>query len=490
MLLLLWSAWRRDSAAHQRSVGLGGIFLCVVTIGAIVWYMVSKVTAGAGVIAVDNFRWIADIVFLVATIGTLMLGVDYNAREKIFPGESHALLIFATSGMMILAAARDLMIVFLGIEIMSIAVYSLAALNRRSERSAEGALKYFLLGAFSTGFLLYGIALVYGATASTNLTVIGERIVSNHIMSNPMLIVGVAMLLIGFGFKVALAPFHMWAPDVYDGAPTPVTAYMAAAVKAAAFTAFIRVWLEAFPNLTVTWHRPIWWLAALTMIVGNAVALSQKNIKRMLAYSSIAHAGYILVTLVSGYAGTSAFLFYIVAYTLATFGAFAVVVTLSGEGDRYLNIEDYAGLWNVRPGLASAMAVFMLALLGFPIFGGIGFFAKWYVIKAALQGPVPQVRLAVILVITSVVSAGYYLYVVMVMFMKPRPEGAIEPEKEGSMTKMVIMAAAIAILVLGVFPNTVGDWAQGAEMKPLPRSGPALPGSPPLGPQTAYNVTP
>jgi NADH:ubiquinone oxidoreductase subunit 2 (chain N) len=266
---------------------------------------------------------------------------------------------------------------------------------------------------------------------------------------------------VGFGFKIAAAPFHMWAPDVYEGAPTPITAYMAAAVKAAAFAAFFRLWLEAFPTLLSTWHEAVWWLAALTMIVGNLVALAQRNIKRLLAYSSIAHAGYILVAMVVGTSlGSSAFMFYLFAYTMATLGAFAVIVALGRAGEDNMEVEEYAGLWSVRPGLAVAMAVFMLALLGFPIFGGIGFFAKWYVLEAALKAPFPQTRLAVILVVTSVVSAGYYLYVVMVMFMKPRSSTAILPERAGGWTRAVVWGSAAIILIFGLFPDALVSLTQ------------------------------
>ena len=461
MMLLLWSAWRPESDTHQRSVGVASIALCVTVIIAIGFYVARGDDALPGIIAVDNFRWTADVVFLLATIGTIALSMDYNSREGMTAAESHVLLLFATAGMMTLAAARDLMIVFLGIEIMSVAVYVLAGMNRRSEKSAEGAIKYFLLGAFSTGFLLYGIALVYGATGTTNLTQIGERVAQVGLGSNALLVVGIALLLIGFGFKVALAPFHMWAPDVYEGAPTPITAYMAAAVKAAAFAGFLRVWLEAFSDVTSSWHGPVWWLAVATMIVGNFIALAQKNIKRMLAYSSIAHAGYIMVAIaIATPAASSAFMFYLLAYTLATFGAFGVIVAVERQGGSKLNIEDYAGLWSVRPWLAAAMAVFMLALLGFPIFGGIGFFAKYWIIQSALQAPEPQTKLAVILVLTSVVSAGYYLYVVMVMFMKPRPDNAAPISSPPAWTRSVIAVAAILILVLGILPNSVVRWTE------------------------------
>ncbi len=461
MVLLLWSGWRQESDEHQRGVGILSMALCIFTMVAVGFYADRGYTANNGVIAVDNFRWAADEILLIATIGTIAMSLDYNRREGITSAESHVLVLLATSGMMILAAARDLIIVFLGIELMSIAIYVLAGMNRRRERSAEGAIKYFLLGAFSTAFLLYGIALVYGATGATNFTAIKDSIVRFDLARNGLLLVGIALILVGFGFKVAAAPFHMWAPDVYEGAPTPITAYMAAAVKAAAFAAFFRLWLEAFPTLLSTWHAAVWWLAALTMIVGNVIALAQRNIKRLLAYSSIAHAGYILVAIVVGTTlGSSAFLFYLFAYTLATLGAFAVIVAIGVAGEDNMSVEEYAGLWSVRPGLAVAMAVFMLALLGFPIFGGIGFFAKWYVLQAALQAPFPQTRLAVILVVTSVVSAGYYLYVVMVMFMKPRAAAAVVPERASAWTRAVVWGSAAVILIFGLFPDAVVSFTQ------------------------------
>ena len=479
MLLMLWSAWRPDSAAHQRSVGIGSLVLTVVTAVAVVWFAMTGATAGRGIIAADAFRWGADLIFLLGAFITIALAIDYNAREGIDVGESHVLVLFATSGMMMLAAARDLMIIFLGIELMSIAVYVLAGLNRRSERSAEAAIKYFLLGAFSTAFLLYGIALVYGATGSTNLTVIAERVSTHQLAESPMLLAGIALLLVGYGFKVAAAPFHMWTPDVYEGAPTPISGYMAAAVKAAAFASFLRVWLEAFGASYTKWHIAVWWLAALTMVVGNVVALAQQNLKRLLAYSSIAHSGFVLVALVVGTpAGSSAFLFYLFAYTLATMGAFAVIVALGQPGEGDLTIDSYSGLWNERPWMAAAMTVFMLALMGFPIVGGIGFLAKWYVLQAALQAPAPQIRLAVLLVITTVISAGYYLQVVRVMYMKPRPAAALPMQPTGAFTRFIIAASAILIVVLGLFPDTLAGLAERAaagQSAPAPATASALP---------------
>jgi NADH-quinone oxidoreductase subunit N len=461
MVLMLWAAWRPDSNEHQRTIGVAALALIVATIALTLWYATRGLSSGPGVIAVDNFRWAADVVCLLGAFGAIALGLEYNPRERILPAESHVLVLFATSGMMMLAAARDLMIVFLGVELMSVAVYVLAGLNRRSNKAAEGSLKYFLLGAFATAFLLYGIALLYGSTGSTNLNEIGQRIVAGNYVAHPMALVGTGLLLVGLGFKVAAAPFHMWAPDVYEGAPTPITAFMATAVKAAAFTTFVRVWLEALPGMGEAWFAPVWWLAAVAMFVGNTVALSQRNLKRLLAYSSIAHSGYLLVAVATGtLAGSAAFLFYIVAYTLASFGAFAVVISVGTEGDANNELSDYEGLWHVRPWLATAMGVFMLSLMGFPVFGGIGFFGKWYLLMAAIEAPRPLTTLAVVLVLTSVVSAGYYLNVVRVMFMKPRPDGAATPERAGPLTRGVVLATAVAILVLGIVPSRVIGWSR------------------------------
>ena len=468
MVLMLVAAWRPDSDRHQRLVGYGSIGVLLVTLVLVLWFGARGLSSGSGVIAVDGFRFAADALFILAALGAVALGIEYNGREGIWSAESHVLVLFATSGMMIMAAARDLMIVFLGIEMMSIAVYVLAGMNRRSPRSAEAALKYFLLGAFSTGFLLYGIALVYGATGSTNLTTISDHIVQYQLGHQSMLLMGVGLLLVGFGFKVAAVPFHMWAPDVYEGAPTPITAYMAAAVKAAAFAAFLRVWRESFDLLDFAWLVPLWWIAAATMVYGNVVALAQRNVKRMLAYSSIVHSGYLLVAIAAGTnSGSAAFLFYLLAYTLATFGAFAVVCAMSRTGDRDLEISDYEGLWRVRPGLAIGMAVCMLALLGFPVFGGVGFWAKVYVLAAAEATPFRHlVPRTVLLVLASVISAGYYLQVVRVMFMKPRPDGAQDPAPMGTLTRVVLAVSVVLVLLVGLVPSRVVGWARDNQPAP------------------------
>jgi NADH-quinone oxidoreductase subunit N len=467
MLLLLWAAWRPESAPHQRAVASASMVLAVLTMVAAGWYLLQGFTAPPGPIAVDNFRWMADVVILVGTVFAIALARDDNDRQGIGIAESHVLILLASAGMMLLAAARDLMIVFLAVELMSIAVYALAGLNRRSVRGAEGALKYFLLGAFSSAFLLYGIALVYGATGTTNLAIIAERLAgAGGGVSRVLMLAGIAFLIVGFGFKVATVPFHMWAPDVYDGAPSAITGYMAATVKAAAFVAFLRVWLEALPAVYGIWHMAIAGLAIATMVVGNAIGLAQRNLKRLLAYSSIGHAGYLLVAVAAGSPqGASAMLFYLFIYTLATFGAFAVVVTMTRPGQNTVMVDELEGLWAVRPWVAASMAVIMLALLGFPIFGGAGFFAKWYIIRAGLQAPVPQTALVVALVLTSVVSAGYYLYVIVVMFMKAPKTDAQPVPTTPILTKLVLAVTVAGILILGVYPN----WVQAVASKGLPR---------------------
>jgi NADH-quinone oxidoreductase subunit N len=283
-----------------------------------------------------------------------------------------------------------------------------------------------------------------------------------------LLLAGMAFTLVGFGFKVALVPFHMWAPDVYDGAPSAITAYMAATVKAAAFVAFLRVWIEAFPIAYGAWHTALAGLAIATMLVGNVIGLAQRNLKRLLAYSSIGHAGYLLVAVAPGsLQGSSAMLFYLLVYTLATFGAFAVIVSLTRPGRQTVMIDELSGLWATRPWLAVAMAVLMLALLGFPIFGGAGFFAKWYVLQAALQAPMRQTWLAVALVLTTVISAGYYLHVIVVMFMRA-PSGDTSVEQAPPtpvLTRAILAVAVVTLLVLGVFPN----WAHQMAQQGLPR---------------------
>ncbi|MEO7521164.1 MAG: NADH-quinone oxidoreductase subunit N [Gemmatimonas sp.] len=481
MLMLLASVWSPQGNASDAAEGAErtsllsrfGAVLCVIVA------LVVVIAWGDGVagttdlrIAGDGFRWAVDLIILLGTALSLLLLDAEHSRSRAFSPEVPVLILFAAVGMMILAAARDLMFVFLGVELMSIASYVLAGVNRRSARGAESAVKYFLLGAFSSAFLLYGMALLYGATGSTRTVDIAGWVARNPAL-DPLFIVGLALLLVGFAFKVAAAPFHMWTPDVYDGAPLPITAFMAAVVKTAGFAAFARLMIEALGGAAPRWHAAVWWLAVLTMVVGNVLALSQRNLVRMLAYSSIAHAGYLLVAVVSNSAaGSTALLFYALSYTLATVGAFGVLIAVNRGADRAPTFDDIAGLWLVRPGLAVSMAVFMLAFLGMPLLGGMGFFAKWYVLQAVLQTSAPQVILVVVLVLTSAVSAAYYLGVIAAMFMQPRTEGTLAPFTT-PVTRGLVIAMTVALLVLGVYPTPVIALARIALPQSLLSSTPA-----------------
>ncbi len=460
MMVLLVIAWRHRDERDQRLAGMLSLAGLVAALAVILWFWIADVRPAGlpGMIAVDAFRYATSAVFLIGAIAAVALSLGYLRRERLLVPEYYVLILLATLGMMFMGGGADLVVIFLGLELMSIAVYVLAGVNRRSIFAAEAALKYFLLGGFASGFLLYGIALLYGVTGTTNLTMLYLQITGLGLESNLMLLLGIGLLLIGFGFKVAAVPFHMWTPDVYDGAPTPVTAFMAAAVKAAGFAALIRVLLHALAPSHAVWGEAVWWLAAITMAVGNLVALAQRHLKRMLAYSSIGHAGYLLAAVVSGTAlGAAAFLYYIVAYTVMTVGAFAVLMAAGTDDERSVAIDDLAGMAQRRPWLAFAMAVFMLSLLGFP--GTAGFIGKWFILSSVIDGG--EAALAIVLVVASVVSAGYYLPVVMMMYMKP-PVSADAHASVGlpGAGRLVVAVAAAALLVFGFWPNRALDLAR------------------------------
>jgi NADH-quinone oxidoreductase subunit N len=377
-------------------------------------------------------------------------------------GEFYVLIMFSISGMQLMAQAADLMVVFLALELLSIPLYVLAAFARQRSDSEEAGLKYFLLGAFSTGFVVFGIALVFGATGATSLGGIASTVLAGT-FTKGLLLAGAGLILVGFSFKVAAVPFHMWTPDVYQGAPTPVTGFMAVGAKAAGFAALLRVFIAAFPVISGDMVPVLWGLAALTMVVGNVVAISQTNIKRMLAYSSIAHAGYILMALVAygipkvSQDAIASALFYLVTYAITSFGSWAVVIALEkGEG-KGLEIADFAGLGHKRPVLAAAMTVFMLSLTGMP--PTLGLVGKFYLFRTAIEGGF--IGLAVIGVLTSLVSAYYYLRVVVTMYMQPgEPETSREPWLD-----LTWAAAALGTVVLSFLPMVLFAWASGAGIK-------------------------
>ncbi len=403
-----------------------------------------------GMIVVDGFSSFLQILFGGTGIIAIMQAYDYLKRRGIERGEYYTLLLFTLSGMMLMAMAGDLIVVFLALELLSIPLYVLAGFARPEPDSEESALKYFLLGAFASGFVVYGIALVFGATGTTSLAGIFEAAGSTP---HPLLLVGGALVLVGLGFKVAAVPFHMWTPDVYQGAPSAVSAFMSVGAKAGGFAALLRVFIAAFPSFAGIWAPLAMWVAALTMAWGNVAAIAQTNIKRMLAYSSIAHAGYILIALPA--AGTTgiapeavrAALFYLLGYAFTNLGAWGVVLAMEKADGDGLAIEDYAGLGRRKPALALAMALFMLSLTGMP--PTIGFVGKFYIFRAAIDAGL--IWLAIIGVLTSLISAYYYLRVIVVMYMR---EGEPETRSEGWLNASV-WVTALGTLLFGLLPGPV-----------------------------------
>ena len=454
LVVLLLTAWRHQGEADSRLAGWVTLAGLLLALGATCWLWVGGASA-AGIphmVAVDGWRFAGSALILVVSIGVTLLSLGYLPREGMLAPEYYVLLLLATCGLTLMAAATDLMLLFLGLELMSVAVYVLAGYDRRSRESAEGALKYFLIGAFASGFLLYGIALVYGATGTTNLVLAGAQLGERL----PLLAgLGLGLLLIGLAFKVAAVPMHAWAPDVYDGSPTPVTTFMAAGVKAAAFLAFARILATAFPAAIDAWRPAIFGLATITMVVGNLVALRQRSLKRLLAYSSVAHAGYLLAALWPGTpAGSTAVLTYLVAYLPTTVAAFGLLQAVGRNGERDVTLDRLAGLSRERPWLAFGLAIALLSLLGFP--GTLGFIGKWTILGALVAAG--QGFLAVVLVLTSVVSAGYYLPVVMAMYMRPpASEGAHAEAGLPRAASVAVAAAVVVVLLLGVWPAPMLD---------------------------------
>jgi NADH-quinone oxidoreductase subunit N len=427
---------------------------------ATMWGGFEQGTSWGGMIAHDNLRLSFSFVFLFVSAMTILISTVWVEREDVPAGEYHALLMFATFGMMIMSAGNDLVVIFLGLETLSIATYVMAGLRRADLRSNESSMKYFILGSFASAFLLYGMALVYGATGSTGLTQIAEKVANPNFPA--LLLVGGAMMLIGFGFKIAMAPFHVWTPDVYEGAPTPITGFMAAGPKAAAFASFMRIFVLGFPLIAgvqasallhQSWISALAVLAMLTMIIGNVAAVMQSNVKRMLAYSSIAHAGYALVGFIgAGSAKTpqareeaiAAVAFYMLTYAVTNLGAFAIVTLLAQKNDRRTEFEDYNGIGFKSPVLAFSLSLFMLSLLGLPLTAG--FMGKILVFRPALEaGSTLLTIMVVVAVVNTAISAYYYLRLIVVMFFRERTTEWAEP-------KMPIgLAAALVIAVLGVF---------------------------------------
>jgi NADH-quinone oxidoreductase subunit N len=424
------------------------------------WNVPPELRSGfSGAVMQDRFALFFKGIFLVAAALSVLITDQYMHREECNHGELYPLILLATAGMMLMASGTDLMTIFLGLELLSVSLYVLAGFNRANKKSNEAGLKYLLLGAFATSFLLYGMALTYGATGSTKVAGIAEYIARHgQVTNNPMLLYGMALMAVGFSFKIAAAPFHMWTPDVYEGAPTPMTAFMSVGPKAAGFAAFVRVFTIALPALKPDWTPLLWGLAALTMTVGNVIGLYQNNIKRMLAYSSIAHAGYVLVGFTAGNPeGIAGILFYMLTYAFMNIGAFAIVILIGKKGEKNVEVKDYAGLAYKHPLLAASMAIFLLSLAGLP--PTAGFVGKFYLFSSAIKGG--YLWLAIIGVLNSVVSVYYYLRVTIFMYMK-RPEEEFDWLIITPPIVLSLSLAVIGVIVPGVVPGYILSLAQSA----------------------------
>jgi NADH-quinone oxidoreductase subunit N len=450
LLLDLGKTLARELIATVALVGVVGAL--VVTL----WRWGKPERAFHDMVVLDDFALFVNIVICYATALIILCSIDYLRRTGRESGEYYALVLFATAGMMLLAAAGDLVVLFLALELMSLSLYVLAGFFKRELASSEASLKYFILGAFAVSFLLYGIALIYGATGTTNLDRIAPA--AGRQGHDPLMVIGLGLLLVGLGFKIAAVPFHMWAPDVYQGAPTSVTALIATGSKAAAFAALLRVLAVAFPGAQAAWTPLFWILAALTMTVGNVVAIAQSNFKRMLAYSSIAHVGYMLVGVVAwGSVGAAAVLFYLLAYAFTTVGTFGVITLCERAHAEAVEVGDYGGLGRRHPVLAAALALFLLSLIGIPPLAG--FAGKFYLFGAAVRAG--YLWLAVVGVLNSALAAYYYLRVVVYMYMR-EPDGAATTRVPSFAGGLALAVALGGVILLGVMPAPFIDLAQTA----------------------------
>ncbi|MFQ5848672.1 MAG: NADH-quinone oxidoreductase subunit N [Candidatus Methylomirabilales bacterium] len=422
----------------------------------------SPLSVFSGMYLVDKFAIFFKVVFLLGTLLVILMSVDYLPLLGVPIGEFYAILLFSTVGMMFLASGGNLLSLYIGLETMSISIYILCGFLKRDQRSNEAALKYLLMGAFSSGVILYGIALLYGLTGVLGLKEISATLATRD-LANPALLLAMVMLTAGFGFKIAAVPFHMYVPDVYEGAPTAVTAFLAVASEAAGVAALLRVFLGAMPDIQVNWTVLFWILSVLTMTIGNVVALSQANIKRMLAYSGIAHIGYLLIGFVAGTEmGISAILLYVLIYAFMTAGAFAMVILLRTETVKGDLIEDFAGLSRVNPMAAAAMLVFLLSLTGIP--PTAGFVGKFYLFGAAIKAK--YYWLALIAVINTAVSLFYYMRVVMVMYMQEAPEALTLSSSRP--LYLALSFAVLGTLIIGVYPGPFLELARASVFGLLP----------------------
>ncbi|MGA7235577.1 MAG: NADH-quinone oxidoreductase subunit N [Bryobacteraceae bacterium] len=448
-----------DPLLNKRSSNAFGhisILALIAAIAASVYAFGEPGPAFGGLLMVDGFATFFRVLVMVVGILTVLSSYRFLQVQDAETGEFHALLLFSVAGQCIMVTANQLIIIFIGLEISSIASYIMAGYLRDDKRANESALKYFLLGSFATAFFLYGVALIYGATGSVDLTAIRVAQVGSSAPSPLFIGIAAALMFVGLAFKVSAAPFQVWAPDVYQGAPTPVAAFLSAGPKAAAFAIFLRIFMTAFEPVGAGWEPLVWMSALLSMTIGNFAALLQSNIKRLLAYSSIAHAGYVMVALTArSDIGVAAAMFYLAAYAFMNIGAFAVVTHLSGKGERYQSIDDFSGLAQKQPMVAAMLTIFLLSLIGVPLTGG--FFGKFYIFKAALESHL--IWLTILGLLNSAVAAYYYLRILVVMYMKEPSEAASKAEPLSPGLSAALLLPAAATLILGIFPGWVLDFA-------------------------------
>ena len=417
--------------------------------------------AFANAIAVDGFAVFFFIVVGIAVVLAALLADDYLQREGLDGPEFYVLVLLSASGGMLMAAANDLIVIFLGLETLSISLFVLAGFHRKRNESGEAAVKYFVLSAFSSAFLLYGIALTYGATGSTNLLGIADWLATNVAISNGLLLAGVGLLLVGFGFKIAAVPFHTWTPDVYQGSPSPVSAFMAGASKAAGFAALLRVFFSTFHVMRLDWTPLVWTIAVLSLAIGSVLAVVQTDIKRMLAYSSISHAGYVLVGLQAASSrGIAGALFYLLAYTFMVMGSFGIVTLVGQKGDAAHSLDTYRGLARRRPVLAFGFTVLLLAQAGMPATSG--FLAKFYVISAAVESH--SYAIAIIAMLAGVVAAYFYLRVIFTMYAAPPDDAEAAALPIPFATGLALVVAVAFTLIVGILPSAVFDFARQATL--------------------------
>ncbi len=452
MATMLAEAFRRkDERMPIGGLGVIGLVGAIVAAG-LLW---DRNVVGFGVIQADNFSLFVTIIVAAIGLLTIMFSSEVIEREGIPTGEYYTLVLFSVVGMMMMASATDLLVIFLALEIMSIAVYVLTGIKRTDPAGTEASFKYFLLGAFSSAFFLYGIAFAFAVSGSTRLDTLSAVIAQSAASPSPLVWLAVGLLLVGFAFKVSAVPFHMWTPDAYEGAPTVVTGFMSTGVKAAAMAAFLRVFLSSFEPLRGNWTEVVTWIALATMVLGTVLGVVQTNVKRMLAYSSIAHAGYLLVGLIAaGAIGKSAVLFYLAAYAVANVGAFGVIALVATRERPNGELTDFTGLWYAKPMLATLLAVFLLSLGGFPPMAG--FIAKWYIFAAAVNEG--HYALAIVGVLSSVVSVFFYLRIVVMMFMSTS-KAELEVSPFGVVGTVGLALAAVATFYLGILPTRLIDLA-------------------------------